>query len=187
LKTLNKKNILFILICYAFFSAYAQENWLEFFLNSKKSEYYLFTDKDLKMNNIDGTIWIPENVIENSEKKSNKEKINTFYTKGYLVVNKTTILELYIEWTVVGNVELEKKDLAMIDIKISEIKSIIVLKKSGKKSINNYYQFSVHDNKLLVKDLTTNDTQKLKLSKTISTVGDDGVSLLSEYIRSSYY
>ena len=187
LKTLNKKNMLFILNCYAFFSSYAQENWLEFFLNSKKSEYYLFTDKDLKMNNIDGTIWIPENVIENSEKKSNKEKINTFYTKGYLVVNKTTILELYIEWTVVGNVELEKKDLAMIDIKISEIKSIIVLKKSGKKSINNYYQFSVHDNKLLVKDLTTNDTQKFKLHKTISTVGDDGESLWSEYIRSSYY
>lgn len=187
LKTLNKRNILFVLICYTFFSAYAQENWLEFFLDSKESEYYLFTDKKLKMNNIDGTIWIPENVIENSEKKSNKEKINTFYTKGYLVVNETTILELYIEWTVVGNAELEKKDLAIIDIKISEIKSIIVLKKSGKKSINNYYQFSVHDNKLLVKDLTTNDTQKFKLHKTISTVGDDGESLWSEYIRSSYY
>ena len=69
LKTLNKKNILYVLFFYSIFSVYAQENWLESFLDSKESEYYLFTDKELKMDNIDGTIWIPENVIENSEKK----------------------------------------------------------------------------------------------------------------------
>lgn len=69
LKTLNKKNILYVLFFYSIFSVYAQENWLESFLDSKESEYYLFTDKEFKMDNIDGTIWIPENVIENSEKK----------------------------------------------------------------------------------------------------------------------
>lgn len=187
LKTLNKKNYLFVFIIYAFCSVYAQENWLESFLDSKESEYYLFTDKELKMDNIDGTIWIPENVIENSEKKSNDEKINTFYTKGYIVVNETTILELCMEWTVVGDAELKKKDLAIIDIKIYEIESVIVLKKSGKKSINDYYQFSVNDNKLFVKDLITNNTQKFKLHKTISIVGDDNESLWSEYIRSAYF
>lgn len=187
LKTLNKKNILYVLFFYSIFSVYAQENWLESFLDSKESEYYLFTDKELKMDNIDGTIWIPENVIENSEKKSNDEKINTFYTKGYIVVNETTILELCMEWTVVGDAELEKKDLAIIDIKIYEIESVIVLKKSGKKSINDYSQFSVKDNKLFVKDLITNKTQKFKLHKTISIVGNDKESLWSEYIRSTYF
>lgn len=187
LKTLNKKNILYVLFFYSIFSVYAQENWLESFLDSKESEYYLFTDKELKMDNIDGTIWIPENVIENSEKKSNDEKINTFYTKGYIVVNETTILELRMEWTVVGDAELEKKDLAIIDIKIYEIESVIVLKKSGKKSINDYSQFSVKDNKLFVKDLITNKTQKFKLHKTISIVGNDKESLWSEYIRSTYF
>ena len=156
-------------------------------MDSKESEYYLFTDKELKMDNIDGTIWIPENVIENSEKKSNDEKINTFYTKGYIVVNETTILELCMEWTVVGDAELEKKDLAIIDIKIYEIESVIVLKKSEKKSINDYSQFSVKDNKLFVKDLITNKTQKFKLHKTISIVGNDKESLWSEYIRSTYF
>lgn len=187
LKTLNKKNILYVLFFYSIFSVYAQENWLESFLDSKESEYYLFTDKELKMDNIDGTIWIPENVIENSEKKSNDEKTNTFYTKGYIVVNETTILELCMEWTVVGDAELEKKDLAIIDIKIYEIESVIVLKKSGKKSINDYSQFSVKDNKLFVKDLITNKTQKFKLHKTISIVGNDKESLWSEYIRSTYF
>lgn len=187
LKTLNKKNILYVLFFYSIFSVYAQENWLESFLDSKESEYYLFTDKEFKMDNIDGTIWIPENVIENSEKKSNDEKINTFYTKGYIVVNETTILELCMEWTVVGDAELEKKDLAIIDIKIYEIESVIVLKKSEKKSINDYSQFSVKDNKLFVKDLITNKTQKFKLHKTISIVGNDKESLWSEYIRSTYF
>lgn len=187
LKPLNKRNILFTLVLYTFFTVYAQDNWLESFLNSKESEYYLFTDKELKMNNIDGTIWIPENVIENSEKKSNKEKMNFFHTKGYLVVNKNTVLKLDMEWTVVGDADLEKKDLAIIDIKNYEIESVIVLKKSGKKYINDYYQFSVNDNKLFVKDLITNNTQKFKLHKTISTVGDDNESLWSEYVRSTYF
>lgn len=187
LKPLNKRNILFTLVLYTFFTVYAQDNWLESFLNSKESEYYLFTDKELKMNNIDGTIWIPENVIENSEKKTNKEKMNFFHTKGYLVVNKNTVLKLDMEWTVVGDADLEKKDLAIIDIKYYEIESVIVLKKSGKKYINDYYQFSVNDNKLFVKDLITNNTQKFKLHKTISTVGDDNESLWSEYVRSTYF
>ena len=187
LKPLNKRNILFTLVLYTFFTVYAQDNWLESFLNSKESEYYLFTDKELKMNNIDGTIWIPENVIENSEKKSNKEKMNFFHTKGYLVVNKNTVLKLDMEWTVVGDADLEKKDLAIIDIKNYEIESVIVLKKSGKKYINDYYQFSVNDNKLFVKDLITNNTQKFKLHKTISTVGDGNESLWSEYVRSTYF
>lgn len=187
LKPLNKRNILFTLVLYTFFTVYAQDNWLESFLNSKESEYYLFTDKELKMNNIDGTIWIPENVIENSEKKSNKEKMNFFHTKGYLVVNKNTVLKLDMEWTVVGDADLEKNDLAIIDIKNYEIESVIVLKKSGKKYINDYYQFSVNDNKLFVKDLITNNTQKFKLHKTISIVGNDKESLWSEYIRSTYF
>lgn len=187
LKLLNKRNILFTLVLYTFFTVYAQDNWLESFLNSKENEYYLFTDKELKMNNIDGTIWLPENVIENSEKKSNQEKTNTFHTKGYLVVNKNTVLKLDMEWIVAGDAELEKKDLAIIDIKICEIKSIIVLKESDKKSINEFYQFSVYDNKLFVKDLITNNTQVFKLHKTISSVGDDNESLWSEYIRSTYF
>jgi hypothetical protein len=92
-----------------------------------------------------------------------------------------------MEWTVVGDAELEKKDLAIIDIKIYEIESVIVLKKSEKKSINDYSQFSVKDNKLFVKDLITNKTQKFKLHKTISIVGNDKESLWSEYIRSTYF
>ena len=122
LKILNKGNILFVLIFHAFFSVYAQESWLESFLKSKESEYYLSTDKKLGMDNVDGTIWIPENVIVNSEKFSKQERINTFYTKGYLVVNTTTVIELYMKWTVIGDSELEKKDFAVIDIEIYEIK-----------------------------------------------------------------
>lgn len=187
LKILNKGNILFVLIFHAFFTVYAQESWLESFLKSKESEYYLSTDKKLRMDNVDGTIWIPENVIVNSEKFSKQERINTFYTKGYLVVNTTTVIELYMKWTVIGDSELEKNDFAVIDIEIYEIKSVIVLKKSGRKSINDYYQFSVNDNKLLVEDLIDNNIQIFKLHKTIGTVGSDNDTLWSEYIRSTYF
>ena len=40
--------------------------------------------------------------LGNNKELSRAEKINTFYTKGYIVVNETTILELCMEWTVVG-------------------------------------------------------------------------------------
>ncbi len=187
LKILNKKNILLVFIFHIFFTVYAQDGWVESFLKSKESEYYLYTNKELKIDNIDGSIWIPENVIENLEKKSKNEKVNTFYTKGYLVVNNTTVLELNMEWTVVGDAELEKNDLAIVDIKIDEVRTVIILKKSGSKSINNYYQFSVNDNKLLVKDLITNNLQTFKLHKTISTVGNNNECLWNEYIKSIYF
>lgn len=187
LKILNKKNILLVFIFHIFFTVYAQDGWVESFLKSKESEYYLYTNKELKIDNIDGSIWIPENVIENLEKKSKNEKVNTFYTKGYLVVNNTTVLELNMEWTVVGDAELEKNDLAIVDIKIDEVRTVIILKKSGSKSINNYYQFSVNDNKLLVKDLITNNLKTFKLHKTISTVGNNNECLWNEYIKSIYF
>ena len=187
LKILNKRNILFILIFHAFFTVYAQESWLQSFLNSKESEYYLSTNRELRIDNIDGTIWIPENVIENSEKFSKQEKINTFYTKGFLVVNTTTVIELYMKWSVIGDAELEKKDFAFIDIEIYEIKSVIVLKKSGRKSMNDYYQFSVKNNKLMIEDLIDKNIQTFILHKTISTVGSDKDTLWSEYIRSTYF
>lgn len=187
LRTLNKKIFLFTLILNSFCILNAQEKWLNSFLTSKQCEYYLYTDKELEIDNIDGTIWIPENVIENAERFSSYKNINSFYTKAFFIVNKTNVLELYMKWTVIGDIELEQKDLASIDLSISKIESIIVLRNSGNYSVNNYYQMTINENKLVVKDLITNSSQAFRLHKTISTIGNDNESLWSEYIRSTYY